>query len=226
MANTGRRCQLSPNTVRGVRLPNGKQTEHFFITALGIAGNLKSVLAEAEEISLQAMNAKAVVARAGESARAIHPIVDHAEELSRGVIRLVEQINRTALEITRTSISEFTEEVATAYFRRAQTLGAGARYIGGLDKAIEGADKRLDELHRNVADEVRGLSVMLDDIESALLAASFVTSKFRLEVGVSGSGYRENFEALVQKFETAVVNIQELVQKSQKALAVNARSLV
>lgn len=198
---------------------------HFFTTALEIAVILKAALTQAEEISLEAMNAKSIVARAGEGARAIQPIADHAEELADSIIRLVNQINSKSLEITRSSLAEFMEEVTVNYCQRAQILGRDAKFIDSLGPVTARADRRLVELHRKVEDHARSLSRLLDEIESILLAASIVTSKFRLEVGVSGSGYRANFEALVDKFERAVMNIRNYTRESQKTLAVGTRKM-
>lgn len=203
-------------------LTNGRES-HFFTIALEVTVILKGALARAEEISLEAMNANSVVARAGEKAQAIRPIVDRAEELSRSIIQLVNQINAQSTDITRSSLSEFMEEVTVGYFERAQTLGEESKHIASLDPVVTAANDHLGELRKTVADQVRGLSRLLDEINSLLLATSIVTSKFRLEAGVSDSAYRANLESIVEKFDNAVAGIRAFTLESKKTLATNKR---
>jgi len=195
------------------------QNTSFIATALDIAVGLKQVLRRAAEIDLEALNAKTIVARAGEGAHAIRPIADEAEMLSGSIVDLASRISAQSITITRRSIAEFSENVMVGYFDRAIGLGSGAAHIDSLDPATRAAGLRLKEARAAVETEVRALVLLLDRIDHNLLAATIVTSKFRIESSLSGSAFRTNFDALVHKFEDAVSDIRAFTRGSKRALA-------
>lgn len=199
--------------------PRASQNTRFIVTALDIAAGLQHVLARAMEIELEAMNAKTIVARAGESAGAIRPIADEAELLSRSIVNLANRISAQSLQITRSSITEFTEDVMASYFDRVHELGRDAAHIESLNRVTQAASTRLQAARNAVENEVRTLFRLLNDIDSNLLGATIMTSKFRIEASLSGTDYRENFDALVRKFDGAVLDIQKFTRNSKKALA-------
>lgn len=205
--------------------PYLEENDQFYIKALNIVAMLKSVLEQANEISLQAMNAKSVVSRAGVSARAIQPITDHINEFAKNIISLVTQISSKSLEISRDSLSEFMEEMTVNYFEKAQSLGANSQYISSLDGIVGDANRRLEKLQLKTSDHIQVLSGMLDDIASSLLAATSLTSKFRLEIGVSDTEYDANFNSLVQRLEGAADEIREKIRESKRILIASARKL-
>lgn len=196
---------------------HGQETQTF-TAALDISVLLKDVLAQAEEISLQAMNARANVAKAGDRARSIRPIVDYAEELSADIVRLVERIGARSMTMTRCSLEKFTNELTVQHFRRARMLGAEARHIATIEPAVQGADQRLDTLRRRLDVDIRDLGGLLDQIETILLAANIVVAKFHIEVEAGDPPNRSSFEALVKQFENAVTAIRQSTARSKRHL--------
>jgi len=205
--------------------PSTTQDRHFFIKALKIAATLKPVIDHAEDISLEAMNAKSIVARAGDHARAIRPITDRMDELSKNIIELIKQIRSESMNVCRDSISDFTEEVAASHLQRGRTIGRNSKFISDLDTKISLTAARLRELRIRTQDHVLKLSLLLEDIESSLLATTVIIAKFRLEAGVSGSEFRPHFETLVQKFENSVTQSRASVLGSKKTLAECRRTI-
>ncbi len=198
---------------------SSNQDVRFIAIALEIAAGLKRVLSRAAEIDLEAMNAKTIVARAGERAHAIRPIADEAETLSRTIVDLVHRMSAQSMRITRGSIAEFSEEIMVSYFDRANEMGRDSQHIRSVQPATQAARGRLAQARKAASDEARRLSRLLGEIDHTLLAATIVTSKFRIEASLSGSAYRANFEALVKKFEAAVADIQKFTRESRRALA-------
>ena len=209
--------------MRGNVVQQTNQNDPFFIKALNIVAMLKAVLDQANEISLQAMNAKSVVARAGEKVRAIQPITDHMDKLAKSIIDLVGHISLKSLEISRASLTEFMEDLTVSHFNNALILGQDSKYIDSLDSASNQATTRLEEIRDKIANNVHTLSGLIDEIDFSLLAASAVTSKFRLEIGTSESEYEANFESLVQKLEYAIADIRKNIHDSKKTLLVSIR---
>ena len=76
--------------------------DDFYVAAVTIAATLDKVIPVAENISLGAMNTMALTARAEQSARGFRPITDFMQELANDVRRLTGDVNRVALEVSRT----------------------------------------------------------------------------------------------------------------------------
>lgn len=206
-------------------VPKSQKNDQFYIKALNIVDLLKSVLEQANEISLQAMNAKSVVSRAGVNARAIQPITDHINDFAKNIIDLVTQISLKSLEISRDSLSEFMEERTVNYFKKTQYLGKNSQYISSLDGVVADANRRYEKLKLKNREHIQVLSAMLEDIAASLLAAISLTSKFRLEIGVSDTEYDENFNSLVQRLEGAADEIRNKIRESKRILIASARAL-
>ncbi|MEQ9123359.1 MAG: hypothetical protein RIM80_12425 [Alphaproteobacteria bacterium] len=196
----------------------GAGSQRGFVSALDIASTLKPVSAQAREISLQAMNAKTIAARAGQSARAIQPIADYVDELSRQVIRLVQQVEAESIRVTRLALDAFAETRVQAQFARAARLGRGARHIASIAPAAAHAEAQLARAAADLAAHEKSMALVLDEIRTAMMAMQIATSKFRLEVGAGAEANRAGFEALIEKLEDAVGQIRRAVDASARLL--------
>lgn len=193
----------------------------FFITAVAVSARLADVLKEAKNISLEAMNAKALVARAGENVRTFKPITDYMVELSNDTIYLVEDITQEALRISKSSLIALRGNEAVDRFNVAKGKASKALYRDSFEPALIAAEKDLQLFQQNLLRNIRRLNDLLEEIENRMLAANVVTSTSRLEAASVSSHYRANFEAIVEKFEHAAKNIRAIVRECRKVL--NAR---
>ena len=167
------------------------------------------------------MNAKALVARAGENVRTFKPITDYMVELANDTIRLVEDINQEALRISKSSLTALRGNEAVNRFNAAKRKAKGAIYRDSFEEALITAEKDLATFQQNLLRNIRRLNELLEEIENRMLAANVVTSTSRLEAATVSSAYRANFEAIVEKFENAAKNIRAIVRECRKVL--NAR---
>lgn len=190
----------------------------FFITAVAVSARLGFVLKEAKNISLEAMNAKALVARAGENVRTFKPITDYMVELANDTIRLVDDVNRQALGISKASLIALRGNEAVNHFNGAKQKAGNAIYRDSFEPALRSAEKDLHAYQQNLLRNVRRLNELLEEIESRMLAANVVTSTSRLEAATVSKLYRANFEAIVAKFEQAAKNIRVIVRECRKVL--------
>ena len=193
----------------------------FFITAVAVSAKLGAVLKEAKNISLEAMNAKALVARAGENVRTFKPITDYMVELANDTINLVDDINQEALLISRSSLRSMRGQEAAEYFAAASEKAGDALYRESFLPAKKQADRDLAVFQNELMRNKRRLNELLEEIESRMLAANVVTSTSRLEAATVSTQYRANFEAIVGKFELAAKTIRATVMECRKVM--NAR---
>lgn len=195
-----------------------KHKATFFITAVSVSARLGAVLQEAKNISLEAMNAKALVARAGENVRTFKPITDYMVELASDTIYLVQEINKEALKISRMSLTASRGVAAYERFTLAKDRAGKARYADSFDDAMNVAKNELNVFQTELQKHVRRLFELLEEIESRMLAANVVTSTSRLEAATVSNVYRANFEAIVGKFEIAAKNIRNTVMECRNIL--------
>ncbi|RVU33706.1 hypothetical protein EOI86_21390 [Hwanghaeella grinnelliae] len=183
--------------------------------ALRIATAQKEVVTNAQAISLEAMNAKSLVSRAGETARAIRPLTDQIDEFARKIIALIEQIRAAVIEVSRNTLATFTERVVAEHMKHASDLGRNSKFIGSVGGKLQAVTSGQNEIRQKALASYDRLSRLLDDIGMNLLAASVVVSKFRLEVGASDGPYTTNFESLVDKLNESVVQSRNSISESE-----------
>lgn len=200
---------------------NSELKTTFFITAVAVSARLGYVLKEAKNISLEAMNAKALVARAGENVRTFKPITDYMVELANDTIRLVDDINQEALRISKSSLIALRGNEAVNHFNKAKSKAHNALYRDSFENALQHSEKDLHTFQQNLLRNIRRLNELLEEIENRMLAANVVTSTSRLEAATVSPLYRANFEAIVEKFENAAKTIRAIVRECRKVL--NAR---
>jgi hypothetical protein len=192
-----------------------------FVTAVYVSVKLGKVLVEAKNISLEAMNAKALVARAGENVRTFKPITDYMVELSNDTIHLVDKINTESEQISKSTLTTMRSIYAVAQFIKAKAKSENALYGDSFDKPMIRAQKELQQFQKDLERHLRRLHELLEEIEMRMLAANVVTSTSRLEAATVSDLYQANFEAIVTKFELAAKNIRSIVIECRKILKLN-----
>lgn len=195
-----------------------KNSAHFFINAATVAAELSEVLTEAKNISLEAMNAKALVARAGDNVRTFKPITDFMVELANDTIWLVKEINREALVLSRTSLNELHSSDANQRFASAQKKAAAAQHVGTLDPIAKEAYNEHHQQAVQLRRHMRKLFELLDEIESRMLAANVVTATSRLEAATAADSYQASLEGIVIKLEKAANRIKHIATKCRHSL--------
>lgn len=195
-----------------------KNSAHFFINAATVAAELSEVLTEAKNISLEAMNAKALVARAGDNVRTFKPITDFMVELANDTIWLVKEINREALVLSRTSLNELHSSDANARFATAQQKASAAPHVGTLDPIAKEAYNEHHQQSVQLRRHMRKLFELLDEIESRMLAANVVTATSRLEAATATDSYQASLEGIVIKLEKAANRIKHIATKCRHSL--------
>lgn len=193
----------------------------FSVTAVTVAAQLSAVLSEARNISLEAMNARALVARAGDNVRTFRPITDYMIELASDTIRLVQEINHEALKLSRVALKRLDVAEAKRRFQHAQRLAQGASYLADMRPLVHQA--RQDELQqqRQLKHHLRQLTELLDEIELRMLAAHVVAATSRQEAATVEYTYKVGLEDIVNKLETAAERIRSIAHKSRSLLRNN-----
>ena len=195
-----------------------KNSAHFFINAATVAAELSEVLTEAKNISLEAMNAKALVARAGDNVRTFKPITDFMVELANDTIWLVKEINREALVLSRTSLNELHSSDANLKFARAQQKAASAIHVETLDPIAKEAYNQHHHQSVQLRRHMRKLFELLDEIESRMLAANVVTATSRLEAATAADSYQASLEGIVIKLEKGANRIKRIANMCRHSL--------
>jgi hypothetical protein len=197
---------------------NRKNSAHFFINAATVAAELSVVLTEAKNISLEAMNAKALVARAGDNVRTFKPITDFMVELANDTIWLVKEINREALVLSRTSLADLHSADAHERFKKAQDKSKTAAFGDTLDPIAQEASNKHHQQSMQLRRHMRKLFELLDEIQSRMLAANVVTATSRLEAATAADSYQASLEGIVVKLEKAANRIKHIASKCRHSL--------
>ena len=204
-------------TSEGFR-PVRKDGSAFYVVAASVAANLRQAQLQAEAIALEAMNAKVLVARAGDRALGFRPITDFMVSLAENTIRIVGEVNDEALRVSSASVAKIRSSDAVARFTHASQLAEGKVYrqslAAGTD-SVRDQDRRLEQALRS---NTQRLVSLLDEINHHLRAAGIVTSTARTEVASIEPGLRDSFHTVTDKLESAASAINALVMENRRWL--------
>ncbi|WFP50017.1 chemotaxis protein [Methylomonas sp. EFPC3] len=196
-----------------------KQTKSQFVAVASIAAELSAVMEVAKEISLAAANAKAIAFRAGEKAKGFQPITDFINELAKGTIELVNNINDYAFVLYRLTVNEQRLAEACERFENVERLAVGARYAESLKGPLQQARQRAQAGRREFTIHVEELLVKLAEVMHPARAARVIAANSRIEASQAGE-YLQSLQAVAESVDNAAQIINDKVHRCRSALTV------
>jgi len=193
--------------MRGKSAGSGEQI--YLATATIVAG-LVPVLQLAQDISLQAMNAKALANRAGEQARVFNPITDLMDQLARESLNLVQAINGEARATSREAQQLMRARMLRGRLNRVADRARESRHVASLGPLIARTDDELAAAEARIRKHLHALLRLTEEIDRSMRAARVVSGTSRIEA-VNISGFEDSFRSLSATLDEAAVSIHDRV---------------
>ncbi|MEX0298292.1 MAG: hypothetical protein AB3N28_04430 [Kordiimonas sp.] len=192
----------------------------FHLLAVCIAADLADVKEQGEAISLEAMNAKVLFARAGNMALGFRPITDFMVQLADNTIRLVREIEREALAVSHQAVERLRTLNAVRMARKAIELGDAhkARFRGDLEPFLRCTVNHDEETVKELLGHARMLTKLLDEIAEQMIAASAISSSARIEAAAIDTRYSQSFQSVSEKLEQCSVAVLGKVKSNLNLL--------
>jgi len=192
----------------------------FHILAVTVAADLAGVKAQGEAISLEAMNAKVLVARAGTMGLGFRPITDFMVRLAENTIRLVQEIESEALAAAHQAVERLRTANAVKLATQAGRLSqkARARWAGDLDAFIEKVNMRDQQTVSELLGHVQQLTKLLDEIAAQMLAAEAVSSSIRIESAALDARYSKAFQSVANNLQKCSTSVLKKVKSNLATL--------
>lgn len=202
--------------VRQIDLEKSK----FHLLAVSIAADLADVKAQGEAISLEAMNAKVLVARAGNMALGFRPITDFMVQLADGTIRLVREIEYEALAVSHQAVERLRTLNAARMARQAVELSEQkkAKFRMDLVPFLQQTVRRDEDTVEHLLGRARNLTKLLDEIAEQMIAASAISSSARIEAAAIDKRYSQSFQSVSVKLEQCSVAVLSKVKANLSLL--------
>lgn len=189
-----------------------------FVVAATISARLHDVIRLAEDISIAAMNAKTIAARAGDQARGFGPITDFIDDLARNATRLARRVSAESETLSRITAQRYRAYHAD---RRLAVVGAQAADLDNfisLAPAIERERAEVARLARAFADSQRELLSCLDEIDSIVRATHMIAITSRIEASNTAI-HRDSLRAIAESVAASAEAIRAAVQDCRLRLA-------
>jgi methyl-accepting chemotaxis protein len=190
---------------------------NILITAATITSELSEVRRIARQMSLGVMNAKAISGRAGDTARGFQPITDFIDEMAREVMRLVMQISREALSLSRMAVERNHILDTLQRYRRVQIAAHQAAHVDSLQPVMVRLQHQTVLYHDNFLRSIRTLRSLLDDINRSTRGAQVISATSRVEAS-RAAGFSASLEAVAENLEQATEQIRQRVKNSETRL--------
>lgn len=192
----------------------------FHLLAVSIAADLADVKAEGEAISLEAMNAKVLVAKAGSLALGFRPITDFMVQLADNTIRLVQEIEAEALTVSLLAVERLRTINAVRMASKAHLISqeTNARYGGGLRTFVKQTSRRDDGKVEQLLVHARKLIRLLGQIADQMAAATAISSSARIEAATIDPRYSQSFRLVSEKLDQCASTVLRKVKTNLRLL--------
>ncbi len=158
-----------------------------FVTAARIAAHLYFATKIAKNLSLTAKNARAITARAGQQAAGFTALTTFIQELSSNTIRLAQQVNIVAVNISMSATQLERVQYARSQFIRAQQLGADAQYINSIDGCLLKTEQSEFQLSEKFSLLRFQLDSLIEETRKQIRFAAVISTMSKVEASNSGA---------------------------------------
>ncbi len=193
-----------------------KQT--VFVIAARIAAHLHFATKVAQQLSLTAKNARAITARAGQQAVGFTAITGFIQELASTTIVLAQEINVTAISISRQATQLERVKQVQRRFSNAQSLGLKSHYIDTIKPLIIRNDQDLSLMNKEFHILQTKLSDLIEQTQKQIRSASVISSMSKIEASKSGS-FQSQLEVIAGNIFEAASDIKSELASAESLLA-------
>jgi len=192
----------------------------FHLLAVSVAADLSDVKAQGEAISLEAMNAKVLVARAGSMGLGFRPITDFMVQLAEDTIRLVREIEAEALAVAHQAVERLRTANAVKLARKAEAISrsTNAKWGDQLRIFVEQVNARDQQTVSELLGHAQRLTKLLDEIASQMLAARAVSSSIRIESATIEARHSQSFQSVANNLQDCSSSVLTKVKSNLRTL--------
>lgn len=188
-----------------------------FVKAARIAAHLHHATKVAQQLSLTAKNARAITARAGQQAVGFTAITGFIQELATSTIVLAQEINTTAVSISRQATQLERSKQAKSKFHKAQEIGNDALYLDSLTPFIALNNQQLESLNLQFNQLQARLSDLIEQTQKQIRSAMVISSMSKIEASKSGS-FQNQLEVIAGNINEAAHNIKQELSSAEALL--------
>ncbi len=198
----------------------GFEETKFHLLAVSVAADLAQVKSQGEAISLEALNAKVLVSKAGIKALGFQPITDFMVQLSKETINLVVQIEKKALAVSHEAVGRLRTVNSVQMAQRAQKLAANndARYGAQIEIFVKATIAQDQDTISRLLEHAEQLVVLLKQIVARMKSANAVSYSVRIEAATVDANYSDAFRSVANKLEDCSRVVSEKVNVNLRLL--------
>ena len=187
------------------------------VALASIAAELHSVMNVAWGVSLAAKNAKVISAQAGDKGLGFQPITDFIDEISQLAIKGVNEINESAMRLSKIAVDEQRSYDAYKRFHSVQVKHKDAEYIDSMASAMDRSESHMVDAFKAFKVSLNKLFALLDEMNEQMLSARAVASVSRI-VTSDAAEFRNKLEVVANNLDNAAVFIKDKVSDSYQHL--------
>ena len=198
-----------------------EQLQRLLIAAASITSDLSRVQGIAKGMKLSVMNAKAIAARAGDSARGFQPITDYIDEMAKDVMRLVALISQQSLKVSRVAVEMNQVFNSAERFTRvlAEERKDRPHHVESVRPLLKRTMDRSQQLRRDFLRNISNLEDVLEGIYQDMRASIVIATNSRVEASQTQQ-FRDNLEVIADDLEQATDRIRKYLKKSYQQIAI------
>ena len=191
--------------------------EDKLVALASIAAELHSVMNVAWGVSLAAKNAKVISAQAGDKGLGFQPITNFIDEISQLAIQGVNDINESAMRLSKIAVDEQRSYDAYKRFDSVRKKHDNAAYIDSMAPAMARSESHMIDSFNEFKGSLKKLFALLEEMDEQMLSARAVASVSRI-VTSDAQEFRNKLEVVADDLDDAAVYIKDKISDSYQHL--------
>jgi len=192
-------------------------TSKNFIVAAEIAAKLSEIYKISDQLHLSSLNAKITTAHLGEKGLGFGPLTEFASTLAIEVSKLTKILCEEAKNLSSHSTSNFRCILENNKFKQVQNNQSLDLGKEGIEQILQKTTKIEKEQTEVMQESYKKVISFLSNLQRQVKAINYLCSNCRIEASRLDE-HRENFDAVSDSFEDALITINALVDSSKKSL--------
>ena len=201
----------------GIPIATTLAEKQMFVVAAQVAAHLHNATKIAKHLSLTAKNARAITARAGQTAAGFTAITGFIQELATTTISLSQKIDHIAVEIAMHATQMERTKHANEALELVQVMAKDAKHVLSINPFLHNARQAAIELTQKFEGMLAQLTTLVEQTRLQIRSAEVISTMSKIEASKSGS-FERQLKVIADNIFSAALKIRKELECAEHLL--------
>jgi len=196
--------------------------KQMFVLAAQVAAHLHNATKIAKHLSLTAKNARAITARAGQTAAGFTAITGFIQELATTTISLSQKIDHIAVEIAMHATQMERTKHANQALQKVKEMAKDAEHVLSITPYLLKSQEATVDLTERFETMLAQLTALVEQTRLQIRSAEVISTMSKIEASKSGS-FEAQLKVIADNIFSAALKIRKELECAEHLLPQNQR---